>query len=281
MLVHALVAAVGADPEPSILAILNGLDKVLAHLLRRRLLVALLGQDHLAQLLLVPVGRRLLLLLLTLLFSGVGVQVPLLRLALEREVVGKLALLALLAVALLEEDAHYRLGVDAKRHLLDLGGAVEQRVGLPLGILGCLLLALALGLLGLLLLLLGAATGAQVLLHLLDLPLRLGSLLVLHAKRAVLDHLAGRLLGLGSALVLLALFRHGGWFGGGVFLKRRGQKSCWLKKGPEPLRISDSRAGGEMQDAVEARVSRRCRRLRFFGRTAARGAQELETKPVC
>lgn len=43
MFIHALVCPVGADPEPSVLAILNGLNEELAHLVGGCFLVALLG----------------------------------------------------------------------------------------------------------------------------------------------------------------------------------------------------------------------------------------------
>lgn len=206
MLVHALIAAVWTDPEPTVFAILDGGHKVFADLVGRRLLVALLGQDDGPQLLLVPVGRRLGLFLLLLLLSLVRVQVLLLRLALYRQVVRELALSALFAVALLEEDAHHRLGVDAKGHLLHLRGLVEQHLRLALGVLGRLLVALALGLFGLLALLLGAAAPLEVALDLGNLLLGGATFLILHAKGAVLDRLGG-LLGL---VALAFLGRHGG-----------------------------------------------------------------------
>ena len=45
MLVLALVAAVRTHPEPAVLAVLDGLDEELAHLVRPGLLVALLGEE--------------------------------------------------------------------------------------------------------------------------------------------------------------------------------------------------------------------------------------------
>ena len=205
VLVHALVGAVGADPEPAVFAVLDGLDKELADLVGRRALVALLRQHDGPQLLFVPVRRRLRLLLLLLLFfvvTGVRVQTALRRLAVNVQVVGKLALLALVTVALLEEDAQHRLRVDAKRNLLDLHRLVQQQVRLALGVLGRLLLTLTRQLLGLLALLLGVAAALQLRRQLRNLSLGLGTLLVLHAKGAILDLLgrtrllaAGRLLG--------------------------------------------------------------------------------------
>ena len=70
MLVHALVTSIWTNPEPSILAILDGLDKVLADLVGGGALVALLAQDDAPQLLLVPVGRRLRLLLVLVLLAS-------------------------------------------------------------------------------------------------------------------------------------------------------------------------------------------------------------------
>lgn len=46
MLVHALITPVGTDPEPTVFAILNSLDKVLANLVCGCSLVALLGQHN-------------------------------------------------------------------------------------------------------------------------------------------------------------------------------------------------------------------------------------------
>lgn len=34
MLVHALVATIGTGPEPAIFAVFNGIDEILAHLIR-------------------------------------------------------------------------------------------------------------------------------------------------------------------------------------------------------------------------------------------------------
>lgn len=200
MLVLALVTSVGTDPEPSVQAILDGLDKVLADLVRGGLLVALLGQHNRPQLLLVPVRRRFSPFLLLLFRPGVCVQALLVRLSVQFQVVGELALLALFAVALLVEDTQDCLGVDAEGHLLDLGGLVHQSLRLALCGLGSQLLLLALGFLGGLLFLLGGAATLCLGLHLLDGPLGGTALLVLHAEGLVLDGLLGVHL-LGGALV--------------------------------------------------------------------------------
>lgn len=201
MLVHALVAAIGANPEPAVLAILNGLDKELAHLVGGCPLVTLLGQDNRSKLLFIPVCRSLGLLIFLFFFSGVAVQVLLLRLALDSKVVCKLALPSLLTVAFLVKDTYNRLGVDAKGHLLNLSGLVQQRLCLPAGLLGGLLLALSRFLLSLLTLLLSAATVLEVRRHTGDFLLGSTALFILHTKSPVLDRL-GRLLG-GGLLALL------------------------------------------------------------------------------
>lgn len=79
-------------PEPSVLLVLDRIDKVLAHLVGRGLRVALLARNNLAQLLFVPVLHRVLLLALD--APHVLVQVLLLLLPLDAEVVRELALLA-------------------------------------------------------------------------------------------------------------------------------------------------------------------------------------------
>lgn len=128
MLIHALISSVGADPEPSVLAIFNSLDEVLAYLVGSSALITLLGQHDGPQLLLVPVGRGLKLLLFVLFFAGILVDILLLRLAVHVKIMRELALVALLAVALSMENANDCLGVHAKRHLLDLCRPVEQLV---------------------------------------------------------------------------------------------------------------------------------------------------------
>ena len=55
MLIHALISSVRADPEPTVLALLNRFDKELAHLVCGGALVALLRQDDGTQLFFVPV----------------------------------------------------------------------------------------------------------------------------------------------------------------------------------------------------------------------------------
>lgn len=217
MLILALITSIRTDPEPAVLSVLNGLDKELAHLIRRRLLVTLLAQYHSRQLLGVPVRARLGLLLLLLLLPVIGIQVPLLRLALNGQIVAKLALLSLFAVALLEEDAHDRLGVHAKGHLLDLRWLRYEGLHLALGCLGGELVALALGLLGRLLLFFGAAAGLHLRVQLGDLLLGLRALLVLHAECAVLDELGGRRLVLAAGRLLGLFWRHDGRLFAGLF----------------------------------------------------------------
>jgi len=135
VLVHALVAAVGTGPEPTILAVLDSLDEELAHLVGRRLWVSVLGLDDIAQLLLVPVCHvvllSLLILLLLLQLSRVGVQTLLLSLDALRQVVTELALSALVTSTLFEELTEHRLGVDTEGNLLDLNG-LEEFGGLSL-----------------------------------------------------------------------------------------------------------------------------------------------------
>jgi hypothetical protein len=221
MLILALITPVRTDPEPTILAILNSLNEELAHLVRRRLLVALLTHHDRLELLLVPIRARLLLLVLLLLGPRIRIQIPLLRFPLHRQVVRELALLPLLAVPLLEEYAHHRLGVHAKGDLLDLRGFGDQGFQLPLGGLGGLLLALAGSLLGGLFLLFGGAARFHLGVESLDLLLGLGTLLVLHAEGAVLDELGGRRLVLAAGSLFDLLGRHGGRFGGLVLGGKR------------------------------------------------------------
>lgn len=202
MLIFALVAIVGADPEPSVKAVLDGLDEILADLVRGCLLVALLGENNRPQLLLIPVRRSFGPLFLLLFSPGICVQAPLVRLPVQLHVVGKFALLSFLAVALLVKNTQDGLRIDAKGHFLDLGGLVQQLFDLLPRSLGSQLLLLALGLFGGLLLLLGGTAALCLSLHLLDGPLGGTTLLVLHAKGLVLDDLFGVHL-LGGALVAL------------------------------------------------------------------------------
>lgn len=208
MLVHALVASVWTCPEPTVLLVLDGLDEELAHLVCRGLRVAVLAEYDIAQLLLVPLIHVVLLLalllFLLLLVSTVGVQAPLLRLALHVQVVGELASLALFAVALLEKLAEHGLGVDTERHLLHLD-RLEEFSHLPLGVFRCLLLLLFLRLLGSLALLIWCTTGCSGGVNLLDSLLSGTTLLVLHTEGLV----DGDLLHLGR--LALSLGRHDGW----------------------------------------------------------------------
>lgn len=206
MFVFAVIAAVWTHPEPTVFAVLDSLDEEFAHLVGGGLLITLLGQNDTSELLLVPVIRSLLLLLFLLFCSTIRVQIDLLGLALDREIMGELALLALLTVTLFVEDTDNGLGVDAEGNFLDLRGPGQQFGVLPFGILGGLLLTGLGFLLGLFALFFGSAGGGCV--DLLDLFLRRGTLLVFHAKSLVGDDLRSlRLLGLG---VFLLLRRHGG-----------------------------------------------------------------------
>lgn len=214
MLVHALVSTVRAHPEPSVLLVLNGLDEVFAHLVGGCLGVAVFAQHDLSQLSLVPLVHVVLLLgllfRLLLLVSAVGVQTPLFGLALDGQVVREFAPLALFAVALLEELAEDRLGVDTEWHLLDLYGLEE--VGHLLGsLLSGGLVLLPLRLLGSLALLLGGSSRGGRGVDLLDVLLRSATLLVLHTEGLV----DGDLLHLG--LLALAF----GWHIGGCELSRK------------------------------------------------------------
>lgn len=208
MLVHALVASIRTCPEPAILLVLDGLDEVLAHLVCCGLGVAVFAEHDIAQLLLVPVVHVVLLLalllLLLLLVSAVGVQAPLLRLALHIQVVGELAAFALLAVALLEELTKDCLGIDAEWHLLHLD-RLEKLSHLLLSLLRCLLLLLFLRLLGSLALLVRCTSRGMGGVDLLDGLLSGTTLLVLHTEGLV----DGDLLHLG--LLALSFGRHDGW----------------------------------------------------------------------
>ena len=73
MLVFALITPVWTYPEPTIFAILDGADEVLAYLVGGGNLVSLLGQYDLPELLLVPIVRGLLFLLLLLILLGAAV----------------------------------------------------------------------------------------------------------------------------------------------------------------------------------------------------------------
>lgn len=60
MLVHAFVAAVRTGPEPAVFAILDCFDEEFAHFVRCCFRVAVFAQNHLPQLLLVPVLHAIL-----------------------------------------------------------------------------------------------------------------------------------------------------------------------------------------------------------------------------
>lgn len=201
MLVHALVPAVRTGPEPAVLAHLDGLDEVLADLVRGGLGVAMLAQDNAAELLLVPVGHVVpfppLLFLLLLLLPGVGVQVALLPLALHGQVVAELAFLALLARALLVELAQHGLGVHTEGDFLYLDG-LEEGGGFSLGGFRGGFLFLAGGLFGFFAFLLGGFGGGGLGLDLGNLFFGLAAFFVLHAKRLVFGDFGGRGFGFGG-----------------------------------------------------------------------------------
>lgn len=164
MLVHALVTSIRTSPEPTVLLVLDSLDEVLADLIRSRARVTVLAEDDLAQLLLIPVVNRILLLRLflgRLHVSGIGVEILLGRLALNTRVVTELALATLLTVTLLVENAKHSLWIHTEGNLLNLHG-LEQLQGLLLGLLGGLLLGLSAGLLGFLLLCIGVLVGCRL-----------------------------------------------------------------------------------------------------------------------
>lgn len=207
MLVHALVAAIGTSPEPTILAILDSLDEELAHLVGCRLGVTVLGLDDVTQLLLVPIGHiillPLLILLLLLQLPRIGVQTLLFTLDTLTQVVRKLALPALLTSTLFEKLTQHRLGIDTERHFLDLDG-LEEFGGFAFGGFGGQLFLFALQLFGFLFPLVGGEGRGGV--DLLDCALGGTTLFVLHAEGLVDGDLFGG--------VVLLFGRHDGrWVG--------------------------------------------------------------------
>jgi len=168
MLIHALISSVRTSPEPSILLILDRLDEVFAYFIRRRLRIPMLTQHHLAQLLLIPIVHAILLLVLLLLLSTICVQTLLLCLALDRQIVTKLALPTLVAVAFFVELAEDCLWIDTEGHLLDLYG-LEEVGDFAACVLGGLLFLFTLELFGFLLLLVGSLCGRDLSLDLFDL----------------------------------------------------------------------------------------------------------------
>lgn len=186
MLVHAFITSVRASPEPTVLAILDGLNKVLANLVRGGLGVAMLAHDHIPQLLLVPISHIILLLRLFLLllvdFSGISVQ----RLlgAIDIQIVTEFTLLAFLTSTLFEELTQHRLGVHTERHFLDLD-RLEQLGGFALCGFGGELFLFTGFLLGLLALGLGRLCCVFCLLDLLDVFLCGSTLFVFHTERLV------------------------------------------------------------------------------------------------
>ena len=84
MPIHAFVSSVGTLPEPSVLSVLDRVDKVFAHFVRRRLGITMLRHDYLSQLLFIPVIHIVLLyffLLFAFSIPCIGVEVPLFRLS--------------------------------------------------------------------------------------------------------------------------------------------------------------------------------------------------------
>lgn len=208
MLVHALVAAIRTSPEPTVLAILNSLDKVLAHLIGRRLGVAVLGHDNTAQLLLVPINHIILLpvfiLLLLLQLSRISVQTLLLSLDTLTQVMRELALPPLLTSTLFEKLTQHSLGINTKRHFLDLDG-LEEFGGFAFCGFGGGLFLFACSLFGGFSLLVGGQVGGGG--DLLDCALGGSSFFVLHTKGLVDGDLFGR--------IVLLFGRHGGRVGCG------------------------------------------------------------------
>jgi hypothetical protein len=129
VLVHALVAAIGTSPEPTILAILDSLDEELAHLVGSRLGISMLGLDNITQLLLIPISHIILFLCLIRLFlfqlSRIGIQTLLFTFDTHTRIMRKLALPSLFTSALFEELTQYSLGIHTKGHFLDLNGFEE------------------------------------------------------------------------------------------------------------------------------------------------------------
>jgi hypothetical protein len=205
MFVKTFVSTIWTYPEPTILLVLDGLDKVLAHFVRCRLRISVFALDHIPQLLFVPLSHVVLLLclFLVLLVSVVRVQTPLLSLALHIGVVRELAFLALFAIALLEKLTENGFGVNAEWHLLNLDG-FEELGDFFAGLLSGRLFFLLLELFCRFLLFVGSAScGGGV--DLLDLSLRGSTLFVFHTKGLV----DGDLLHLG--LLALAFWRHLDW----------------------------------------------------------------------
>ena len=108
---HSL-GTVGTLPEPAVALLLDRVQEVLAHDLRRRLRsLALLLTKHLFQLVTVPVGVRLLLFLV----SRIRMDVLLRRLtSVQRKVVAVFATIALVATSRLEERTNHGLRVLTK-----------------------------------------------------------------------------------------------------------------------------------------------------------------------
>lgn len=208
MLVHALVAAIRTSPEPTVLAILNSLDKVLAHLIGRRLGVAVLGKNNTAQLLLIPINHIILLsflfLLLLLQLSRISVQTLLLSLDTLTQVMRKLALPPLLTSALFEKLTQHSFRVHTKGHFLDLDGLEEFGGFLLCGFGGGLFL-FACSLFGGFAFLVGGQVGGGS--DLFDCALGGSSFFVLHAEGLVDGDLLGG--------IILLFGRHGGRVGCG------------------------------------------------------------------
>lgn len=211
MLVHAFVATVGAYPEPTVFAVLDSCDEELADFVCCCSLVALFGQDDGSELFFVPIRGSFSLLLLLLFLASVCVEVLLLCLALNGQVVCKLAFATLLTVSLLEEDAYNRFRVNTKGNLLNLHRAVQKFCHFTLRRFSGSLLLLPCQLICLLALFFGASTVLQVRSHLGNLLLRGSTLLVLHTKGSVFHNLGGRRLLAATTLVLL--WRHFEVFG--------------------------------------------------------------------
>lgn len=144
MFIHALISSVRTSPEPAVFLILHSLDKVFAHLVRRRLRIAVLARHHFPQLLLVPHIHRILFLHI-LLVTRILVKILLFGLPLHIRIVTEFAFPPLFAVSLLKIYAEHSLRVDTEWDLLCLD-RLEKLSGFPFGLLGCCLILLTLGL---------------------------------------------------------------------------------------------------------------------------------------
>jgi len=203
MFIHAFVASVRTGPKPAVLAVLDGLYKVLADLVCRRLGVTVFAEHHLPKFLLVPFLHLILLFLFLLLLPRIVVQVDLLGFPSHFQIVAEFAFLPLLAYSFLVELAHHRLRINPKWHFLCLCG-LEQFCGFSLCCLSCGFLLSFLFFERFFPLVLCRFIGLGLRFELFNLVLSLATFLVLHAKGLVIDgHLLFRRL-------ILCFGRHAG-----------------------------------------------------------------------